>query len=118
MTTPHTDLRDATVAWLSAILDSASVDTIGVTNWWDRATAALTTASTADTYGEATAIAARKLQIDTLTTRTAETITQLEPVITADYPAWQHLAASETPYLIALTRITRQANRTKTEETK
>lgn len=118
MTTTPNNLQDATVTWLSALLDSASVDTIGVTNWWDRATSALATAATATTYGEATTTAARKLQIDTLTARTAETITQLEPLITADYPAWQHLAASETPYLIALTRITRQANRTKTEETK
>lgn len=117
MTTPN-NLQDATVTWLSALLDSASVDTIGVKNWWDRATAALATAATADTYGEATATAARKLQIDTLTARTAATVTQLETTITADYPAWQHLAATETPYLIALTRITRQNTRTKTEETK
>lgn len=109
-----TDLRRATVEWLSAVLDSAHVDTIGVSNWWDRATAALQTAATASSYGEAVSTAARKLQIDVYRDTSAATLARLETVIGADLPAWSEIVHAEAPYLVALVRIHRQARKEKT----
>ncbi|MFB9776150.1 hypothetical protein [Brevibacterium otitidis] len=105
------NLRTATVAWLSAILDSAHVDVIGVTNWWPRATAALETAATSATYGEAVTIACRKLQIDTLLTKSSEQLVALEDTIGPRLGDWQQIVAAEAPYLIALTKITRKTRK-------
>lgn len=111
MTTDSPDLRKATVKWLNAILDSASTDTIGVSNWWPRATAALETAATASTYGEAVTIACRKLQIESLLVKSSEPLASLESSIGANLDDWQQLVSAEAPYLIALTRITRKTRK-------
>lgn len=110
MTTP-TDLRDATVTWLSSLLDSASTDVIGVANWWDRATSALTTAATAPTYGSAVTTGARKLQIDTLTAESSRTLADLETTIAPHLDEWCEIVHTEAPYLVALVRIHRQTRR-------
>lgn len=105
---PEPDLTDLTVRWLDAILSSASVDTIGVTNWWPRATAALTTAAaTADTYGHAVTVACHKLQIDVLAKDSAKTLADLEPQITPHLGEWRQTCERDAVYLVALTRIHR-----------
>ncbi|WP_166345056.1 hypothetical protein [Phytoactinopolyspora limicola] len=109
------DLRDATVEWLSAILDSAYVDVIGKAHWWDRATSALLTAATATTYGEACSTAARKLQVGVLRADSSATLTRLDATIGPRLTEWCEIVTTEAPYLVALTRIHRQ-NR-KSQET-
>src|ERR1700749_1891934 len=112
-TTPtHEALSEATVALLSALLDSASSDVIGAANWWPRAEAALSTsAAGASTVGEAVTIAARNLQIDTTAARTDAALAQACEVIAAGFSDWQSLMDREAVYLIALTRIHRQARK-------
>lgn len=114
------ELRLASRDWLSAVLDSADTGVIGVANWWPRATAALETAATASTYGEAVTIACRKLQIDSLLEDSARAIALLEPVIGTDMGGWQQIVASEAPYIVALTRVDRKnrAQRRKEEREK
>lgn len=109
MTTP--DLRHTTVTWLSALLDSASTDVIGVTNWWTRATSALETAATAPTYGAAVSTGTRKLQIETLTDKSSTTLASLEKVMSPHMAEWAEIVHTEAPYLVALTRIHRQARK-------
>jgi len=108
--TPPPDLPALAVAWLDALLGSASVDTIGVTNWWPRATSALVTAAaTADSYGHAVSTACRKLQIDVLSAHSAKALADLEPQIGPHLAQWQALAERDAEYLVALTRVHRQA---------
>ena len=111
MTSP--DLSLATVDWLSALLDSADTDVIGVANWWPRATSALQTAATAATYGQAVTTACRKLQIDVLSPRSAQALTAAEAVVGADLEAWRRIVEAEAVYIVALTRIARTSRRTK-----
>lgn len=106
----HQRLVDATVAWLDGLLDCASVDTIGVSNWWTRATSALQAAATADTIGAAVTTAARKLQIDTLVV--PQPVLAAGQVIAAHHAAWQALVETEGVYLVALVRVTRTGRRT------
>jgi len=107
-----TDLPDLAVRWLDALLSSASVDTIGVTNWWPRATAALVTAAaTADTYGHAVSVACRKLQIDVLSKESAKTLADLQPSIGTVFTEWRQIAERDAEYLVALTRLHRDARK-------
>ncbi|GAA3878415.1 hypothetical protein GCM10022243_48900 [Saccharothrix violaceirubra] len=116
MTTPTPppspdELIQATVAWLNALLDSASADVLGVAHYWDRAQSALITAATADTVGEAVTTAARKLQIETTQARTDTALLEACAVIAADYPAWQARVEREAVYLVALARVARTARK-------
>lgn len=97
--------------WVSSLLDSASSDLIGATNWWPRATSALEAAATAPTYGEAVSVACRKLQIDTLWDQSADRLAALESTIGPHLAEWAAIVHAELPYLIALTRIQRQATK-------
>jgi len=107
---PPRPLIDLTVEWLDALLSSASTDTIGVTNWWPRATSALiTAAATADSYAHAVSVACRKLQIDVLSPGSAKTLAGLEPQISPRLTEWQTLAEQDAEYLVALTRLRRKA---------
>ncbi len=117
MTTPTPDpptrehLIDATVKWTSALLDSASSDEIGPANWWPRATSALVTASGASTIGEAVTTAARKLQVDVAAPHADAELLAASDIIAQDYPAWAQLVDREAVYLIALTRVYRNARK-------
>lgn len=119
MTEPHDDLDliAATTQWVSALLDSAIVADIGVANWWARAKSALeTAAASADTYPQAVAAACRKLQIDTLTARSAQTLTgpgSLEDAIAPRLDEWRTLAQRDAVYIVALTQIERTEKRGK-----
>lgn len=108
------DLADLAVQALDAVLSSASVDVIGVSHWWDRATAALTTAAAAGvSWPRVCSTMARKLQIDAYAERDARTLTGIgaqlaDPGVLA---RWCYLAERDTPYIVAMARI-RRADRT------
>lgn len=109
---PMTDqeLVDVAVTALSAALDSADVDVIGVSHRWDRATSALRAAASAgSTWARVVSTLAKKLQIDTYRESSARTLTSLAARL--DHPdvlgRWCYLAAADTPYIVALTRIQR-----------
>lgn len=104
-----TDLTNASVELVNALLDSADVHTIGVPNWWPRATTALETAAAgAESAAHAVTIASRKLQIDTLSKESAVTVARVAPIIDADYQAWVQTVAREAVYIVALARVARE----------
>lgn len=111
--TDHPDtLLDATRQWLSALLDSADVDTIGAAHWWDRASAALQAAAAgATTLAQATTIAATKLQVDVLGESASRIVTGLAEVIDPAYTEWADRVAAEHVYMVALVRVERAARR-------
>lgn len=112
MATGETDLVDVTVGLVSALLDSADVDTIGVANWWPRAQSALEAAAAgAETAGHAVTIAARKLQIDTLSKPSAHTVQRVAPILDSRWPEWVDTVAKEAVYIVALTRVHREESR-------
>lgn len=109
---PEPDLIDLSVQWQSALLDSADTDTIGVSNWWGRAQAALTTAAaSATTYAQAVSTACHKLQIDVLAEKSARTIAELEPQIAPRLAEWTELCTRDAIYITAMTRVERTNKR-------
>ncbi|MGO4923273.1 hypothetical protein [Bifidobacterium choerinum] len=106
-------MLDDTRKWMSALLDSADVDTIGASHWWDRASAALQAAAAgATTLAQATTIAAAKLQVDVLSESASRTVTALAEVIDPSYTEWADRVAAEHVYMVALVRVERTARRT------
>lgn len=111
------DLTDTTVRLMNALLDSASTDVIGVSNWWARAKTALETAAAgAENAAHAVTIASRKLQIDTLTKDATATITEVGPIIDAHFSEWTAIVARESVYIVALTRVSRDERRAKRKQ--
>ena len=103
------------VRFQSAMLDSADVDLIGTSNWWDRAQTALETgAATGTRFSEVVSATARKLQITwALSRETAEEVTRLTEELSdpAAFAEWRELCQRDAVYVTALTRIHRQARR-------
>ena len=122
-TTLHLDLSSLplplqqAVRFQSAMLDSADVDLIGTSNWWDRAQTALETgAATGTRFSEVVSATARKLQITwALSRETAEEVTRLteelsDPQVFAE---WRELCQRDAVYITGITRIYRKQRRTK-----
>lgn len=110
------DLTTLTVEWLSALLDSASVDIIGATHWWDRAASALETAAAgADSAAQATTIACRKLQIDVLSEQSSATVADIAARLDTRWGEWVEKIAAESIYLVALCRVQRAERRARRE---
>lgn len=108
------DLAGLAVDFLDALLSSADVTTIGVNNWWDRATAALSTAlAAASGYGEAVTIAAGKLQIGVISPLSAGRLRDLQALIGPVFETWRSETERDLVYIVALTRLKR-AERGKT----
>lgn len=111
--------------FIDAMLSSADVDTIGVTSWWDRAKTALETAAASSTsWPQCVSRAAKKLQIETLSPQSSQTIAELATVLDdpQTFAAWARLAARDAVYTVALVRAAReqrreQAKRDKTPKT-
>src|SRR5690606_17731913 len=99
----------------SAMLDSADVDLIGTSNWWDRAQTALETgAATGTRFSEVVSATARKLQITwALSKETSAEIGRLTTELSdpAAFAEWRELCQRDAVYVTALTRIHRQARR-------
>lgn len=114
-----TQLADLAIRYLDAMLDSADVEKIGRTMWWDRARTALETgAATGTRFSEVVSATARKLQISgALSARTSAEIGRLTEQLTDDaaFAAWREIAQSDAVYITALTRITRPARKETTK---
>lgn len=109
MTEPDIDLPELAVRFLDALLDSASVDLIGVANWWLRATSALRVAASAQSYGHAVSAAAGKLQIDVLSAGSSKALAGLEASIAPEFGQWCAVADREAEYVVALARLARSS---------
>ena len=115
--TETADLTQVSIDLTNALLDSADVKTIGVSNWWGRAQTALETAAAgAENAGHAVTIAARKLQIDTLSKASAETIARVSPIIDEHWQEWAQNVARESVYIVALARVAREERKKKRQQ--
>lgn len=107
--------------FLDALLSAADVDTIGATNWWERAKTALETAAAAsDSWRQCAAKAAQKLQIDAPDERLSHTVARLAGVLDnpAAYRRWARLAERDALSITAMVRERRTARRnSKTDKT-
>ncbi|WP_239382604.1 MULTISPECIES: hypothetical protein [unclassified Frankia] len=106
-------LDDLSVRLLSAMLDSASVDVIGVASWWDRARTALETgAAAAVDYPSMVSAIARKLQITgALYPDAARTVSEIGAELNANpglLPALRGHCRRNAVYVVALARIQRE----------
>jgi len=103
------------VRFQSAMLDSADVEVIGTSNWWDRAQTALETgAATGTRFSEVVSATAKKLQITwALSWDTAEEIDRLTAELADEqaFAEFRELCQRDAVYITALTRIHRQARR-------
>lgn len=118
---PSSDPVDEAVRLLDALLDSADVQTVGVSDWWDRARTALETAAAgAEDFAHLVSIGCRKLQIDSLNERASRTIADLGTAL-ADrrrFEEFRGVAHRDAVYLTALTRVHRQNAHHARQETK
>ena len=113
-------LADLAVDLLDAILSAADVDTIGVSNWWDRATNALLTgAATGTCVREVVTRMAGKLQITSaFPERVTATIVRVGDAL-ADpevFGRWRRIAERDAVYIAALVRLRRSERREKKQK--
>lgn len=103
------ELADLAVQALDAALSSASVDVIGVSSWWERATAALVAAGAAgSSWPRVCSTLARKLQIEAYSERDARALAGIGARLDdAALGRWCYLAQRDAPYLVAMCRIVR-----------
>lgn len=104
------DLAVVAEDFLDALLSAASVDVIGVANWWPRATSALTAAAARATcVREMVTVAAGKLQVDTLPEPPARAVARVEAML-ADpvvFDRWRRIAERDAVYVAAMVRLRR-----------
>lgn len=119
-TDPLTDdqLADLAVDLLDAMLSAADVATIGVADWWDRATHALRTGAAAGTCVRTVVTRmADKLQVETLPERAAVEVARIGPLLAdpATFARWRRLTERDAVYVAAMCRL-RRADRTETRK--
>ena len=114
--TPDVDALDrATVTLIFALRDSLTDASPSRLDFWDtRAKTAIEAAAAGSaTAAEAVSAACRKLQIDTLTKDAAtRVVTEVTPIIDADYPAWAAHVARTITYIVALARVENDETKT------
>ena len=114
--TPDVDALDrATVTLIFALRDSLTDASPSRLDFWDtRAKTAIEAAAAGSaTAAEAISAACRKLQIDTLTKDAAgRVVTDVTPIIDADYPAWAAHVARTITYIVALARVENDEQKT------
>ena len=114
--TPDVDALDrATVTLIFALRDSLTDASPSRLDFWDtRAKTAIEAAAAGSaTAAEAISAACRKLQIDTLTKDAAgRVVTDVTPIIDADYPAWAAHVARTITYIVALARVENDETKT------
>lgn len=114
--TPDVDALDrATVTLIFALRDSLTDASPSRLDFWDtRAKTAIEAAAAGSaTAAEAVSAACRKLQIDTLTKDAAgRVVTDVTPIIDADYPAWAAHVARTITYIVALARVENDETKT------
>lgn len=107
-------LVDVAVDLLDAVLASADVEVIGVSNWWDRATSALKTgAATGTDVRSVVTRMAGKLQVETLSEPSARAVRATaallaDPVV---FRRWAQLADRDAVYIAAMVRLRRADRR-------
>lgn len=114
--TTHTeyDPTDDGVAFITAVLASASTDTISPKHWWPRAAAALEgSAASASDWPQMVSKALRKLQIDVPSQSTSQVIATLrarmdDPAIFETYRAF---CQRDAAYIVAIARAQRAHER-------
>lgn len=112
--TPTPEMFDAaTIDLVFALRDSLTDAGPSRLEYWNgRASTAIETAAAgASTWGQAVTIAARKLQIDTLTPEAAQSVTKYQALIDADYEAWAGHVARNIVYIIALASVERDSRK-------
>jgi hypothetical protein len=120
--TPPTDLQLHAHAeqFLHALLDSASVQQIGVARWWERAKTALETAAASSTsWRQCVARAGQKLQVNTFTASASATVATLAEVLDDEtaFARWRTLATRDALTITAMVRHQRTLQRTATTTT-
>lgn len=102
-------LAELGVRALDAALSSASVDTIGVSRWWERATSALEAAGSAgDTWPGVCSTLAAKLQIEVFSEPSARELAEIGAQLDEQLLGrWCYLAERDAPYLVAMCRLRR-----------
>lgn len=120
VTTPPTDELDDLALYgiaedfLDALLDSADVDRIGKTNWWERARTALEiSAGSSDTWHQCVARAARRMQIESPSEALSDTTARLATHLNdpAVFRRWARLAERDALAITALVRERRTSRR-------
>jgi len=121
MDTPTPDELDAaTIDLIFALRDSLTDDGPSRMDFWaGRAASAIETAAAgADSAGQAITIAARKLQIETLSASAAPVALRAGEVIDRDFQAWASHVARNIVYIVAVAYVAREArSKTKTAKT-
>ncbi len=107
-------LDDLAVQLLNAVLDSADVDTIGMTNWWGRARSALEVgAAGAVDWPSMVSAACKRMQIGgALRPESAATVAELGMLVAKDpaiLPALRDHCRRNAIYITALARIVRNS---------
>lgn len=102
--------------YLNALLDSADVDTIGVSNWWPRATTALqAAAASSSNLREMTSTATRKLQVETLSKTSAEKVKTVATTVEDPdvFRRFARIVERDALFIAAMVRLTRTEKRAK-----
>lgn len=108
-------LDSATIDLIFALRDSLTPDGPSRLDFWGgRVTTAIQAAAAgADTAGQAVTIAARKLQIDTITTAAAPVAKRAADIIDGDYQAWAQHVDRNLVYIVALANLDRDNRKKK-----
>lgn len=107
---PDDTLAELAEDFLDAMLGAASVDVIGVSSWWPRATSALTAASArATSVRDVVTVMTGKLQIETIPESTARQVARAEALL-ADpvvFARWRRIAERDAVYVAGMVRLRR-----------
>lgn len=110
MTTTEAQLREHAVTLVLALMASASTKRIPPKAWWDRAQSALLTGATRDSLDECVTTMSRKLQIDSLRSESANSISSLASSLDEWEPLRRYCERC-AQMIVALARVRRDRQR-------
>lgn len=116
MPTPTTEQLDqATIDLIFVLRDSLTDDSPSRRDFWGgRCTTAIQTAAAgADNAAHAITIAARKLQIEVLTTEASKRASKAAAIIDMDYQKWETHIDQTLIYIVALAKIQNSTQKAK-----
>ena len=95
-----------------AVMASASTERIDPRRWWERAKTALETgAAVGADFPEMVSVMSRKLEIEVLTTDSAERVDALARDIGEDFEAFRRLCEDQALYAVAMAQAARAEER-------
>lgn len=95
-----------------AVMGSASTERIDPRRWWERAKTALETgAAVAADFPEMVSVMSRKLEIEVLTTDSAERVGALSREIGGDFEPFRRLCEDQALYAVAMAQAARAEQR-------